>query len=153
MYFFAFNLEKFTRDRIFYTGSARGARDKYEVWAPLSIRWAHTERMTGLFWGRIEQTSKPNAPHSVYKRIFDNIVDVNQHPHRVNWRQKTNIESVKLQAEVLQEWVTKCGTTREAVTTSVTAIYMLMSKTRVLLTSTITTSTITTTTTTVWPKV
>ena len=32
MYFFAFNLEKFTPDRIFYTGSARGARDKYEVW-------------------------------------------------------------------------------------------------------------------------
>ena len=31
MYFFAFNLEKFTPDRIFYTGSARGARDKYEV--------------------------------------------------------------------------------------------------------------------------
>ena len=30
--FFAFNLEKFTPDRIFYTGSARGARDKYEVW-------------------------------------------------------------------------------------------------------------------------
>ena len=29
--FFAFNLEKFTPDRIFYTGSARGARDKYEV--------------------------------------------------------------------------------------------------------------------------
>ena len=32
MYFFAFNLEKFTPDRNFYTGSARGARDKYEVW-------------------------------------------------------------------------------------------------------------------------
>ena len=31
--FFAFNLEKFTPDRIFYTGSARGARDKYEVWS------------------------------------------------------------------------------------------------------------------------
>jgi len=31
--FLAFNLEKFTPDRIFYTGSARGARDKYEVWA------------------------------------------------------------------------------------------------------------------------
>ena len=31
MYFLAFNLEKFTPDRIFYTGSARGARDKYEV--------------------------------------------------------------------------------------------------------------------------
>ena len=31
MYFFAFNLEKFTPDRIFYTGGARGARDKYEV--------------------------------------------------------------------------------------------------------------------------
>ena len=30
--FLAFNLEKFTPDRIFYTGSARGARDKYEVW-------------------------------------------------------------------------------------------------------------------------
>ena len=29
--FFAFNLEKFTPDRNFYTGSARGARDKYEV--------------------------------------------------------------------------------------------------------------------------
>ena len=29
--FFAFNLEKFTPDRIFYTGNARGARDKYEV--------------------------------------------------------------------------------------------------------------------------
>merc|ERR1739844_281502 len=29
--FFAFNLEKYTPDRIFYTGSARGARDKYEV--------------------------------------------------------------------------------------------------------------------------
>ena len=28
----AFNLEKFTPDRIFYTGSARGARDNYEVW-------------------------------------------------------------------------------------------------------------------------
>ena len=34
--FFAFNLEKFTPDRIFYTGSARGARDKYEVWASSS---------------------------------------------------------------------------------------------------------------------
>ena len=32
MYFFAFNLEKYTPDRIFYTGSARGARDNYEVW-------------------------------------------------------------------------------------------------------------------------
>ena len=32
MYFFAFNLEKFTPDRIFYTASARGACDKYEVW-------------------------------------------------------------------------------------------------------------------------
>ena len=31
MYFFAFNLEKITPDRMFYTGSARGARDKYEV--------------------------------------------------------------------------------------------------------------------------
>ena len=30
--FFALNLEKFTPDRNFYTGSARGARDKYEVW-------------------------------------------------------------------------------------------------------------------------
>ena len=29
--FFAFNLEKFTPDRNFYTGSARGARDNYEV--------------------------------------------------------------------------------------------------------------------------
>ena len=29
--FFAFNLEKFTPDRNFYTGSARGARDKYQV--------------------------------------------------------------------------------------------------------------------------
>ena len=32
MQLFAFNLEKFTLDRIFYTGTARGARDKYEVW-------------------------------------------------------------------------------------------------------------------------
>ena len=31
MYFLAFNLEKFTPDRIFYTGNARGARDKYEA--------------------------------------------------------------------------------------------------------------------------
>ena len=29
--FFVFNLQKFTPHRIFYTGSARGARDKYEV--------------------------------------------------------------------------------------------------------------------------
>ena len=29
--FFAFNLEKFTPDIFFYTGTARGARDKYEV--------------------------------------------------------------------------------------------------------------------------
>ena len=32
MHFLAFNLEKFTPDRFFYTGTARGARDKYEVW-------------------------------------------------------------------------------------------------------------------------
>ena len=32
MYFFSFNLEKFTPDRIFYTGSARNVRDKYEVY-------------------------------------------------------------------------------------------------------------------------
>ena len=31
MHFLAFNLEKFTPDRFFYTGTARGARDKYEV--------------------------------------------------------------------------------------------------------------------------
>ena len=31
MPFFAFNLEKFTPDIFFYTGTARGARDKYEV--------------------------------------------------------------------------------------------------------------------------
>ena len=31
MQFFAFNLENFTPDRFFYTGTARGARDKYEV--------------------------------------------------------------------------------------------------------------------------
>ena len=37
MYFFAFNLEKFTPDRIFYTGSARGARDKYEVCAQFAV--------------------------------------------------------------------------------------------------------------------
>ena len=32
MQFFAFNLENFTPDRIFYTGPACGACDKYEVW-------------------------------------------------------------------------------------------------------------------------
>ena len=31
MQLFAFNLENFTLDRFFYTGTARGARDKYEV--------------------------------------------------------------------------------------------------------------------------
>ena len=31
MQFSAFNLENFTPDRFFYTGTARGARDKYEV--------------------------------------------------------------------------------------------------------------------------
>ena len=31
--FFAFNLENFTPDRIFYTGAACGACDKYEVWS------------------------------------------------------------------------------------------------------------------------
>ena len=36
MYFFAFNLEKYTPDRIFYTGRARGARDNYEVWVDLA---------------------------------------------------------------------------------------------------------------------
>ena len=30
--FFAFNLEHFTQDRIFYTGTACGACNKYEVW-------------------------------------------------------------------------------------------------------------------------
>ena len=35
MNFFAFSLEKFTPDRIFYTGNARGARDKYEVWVSI----------------------------------------------------------------------------------------------------------------------
>ena len=40
MQFFAFNLENFTPDRFFYTGTACGACDKYEVcaawytWAP-----------------------------------------------------------------------------------------------------------------------
>ena len=37
MYFFAFNLEKYTPDRIFYTGSARGARDNYEVCDRLEV--------------------------------------------------------------------------------------------------------------------
>ena len=32
MYFFCVQSGKFTPDRNFYTGSARGARDKYEVW-------------------------------------------------------------------------------------------------------------------------
>ena len=40
---FSLNLEKFTPDRNFYTGTARGARDKYEVWAGASdlALWSH----------------------------------------------------------------------------------------------------------------
>ena len=36
MKFFAFNLENFTPDRIFYTGTARGTCDKYVVCAGLN---------------------------------------------------------------------------------------------------------------------
>ena len=32
MYCYALNLEKFTTERNFYTGSARGAREQYQVW-------------------------------------------------------------------------------------------------------------------------
>ena len=42
MHFLAFNLEKFTPDRFFYTGTARGARDKYEVWARLFAAHDHS---------------------------------------------------------------------------------------------------------------
>ena len=41
--FFAFNLEKFTPDRIFYTGSARGARDKYEVCVEVGENYEYVE--------------------------------------------------------------------------------------------------------------
>ena len=51
MQLFAFNLEKFTQDRFFYTGTARGARDKYEVWykpeALASLWGASTSRVAG----------------------------------------------------------------------------------------------------------
>ena len=40
MQFSAFNLENFTPDRFFYTGTARGARDKYEVWTQ-DGQWTH----------------------------------------------------------------------------------------------------------------
>ena len=44
MHFFAFNLEKFTPDIFFYTGTARGARDKYEVWTPDYSQSRHLHR-------------------------------------------------------------------------------------------------------------
>ena len=39
--FFAFILEKFTPDRKIYTGTARGARDKYEVCPEGAISLGH----------------------------------------------------------------------------------------------------------------
>ena len=66
MYFFAFNLEKFTPDRICYTGSARGARDKYEVWVVVmvvmvvrkrQIQWSNDDRAVHQFSGSVALAS------------------------------------------------------------------------------------------------
>ena len=70
-FFFAFNLEKFTPDRIFYTGSARGARDKYEVWEqPICTLVTFLEKdkivgktdILGLQWYKTKLANCANSP-------------------------------------------------------------------------------------------
>ena len=49
---FVFNLENSTSDRIFYTGTAHGARDIYQVCLPVHITAVHT--------GTFENAQRPN---------------------------------------------------------------------------------------------
>ena len=48
MQFFTFNLENFTPHRIFYTGAACGACDKYEVWFTRISRFIRITIFTGI---------------------------------------------------------------------------------------------------------
>jgi len=63
----AFNLEKFTPDRNFYTGSARGARDKYEVCNRVDVVF---KNVASLWLPRI--LNRSNTAQQIKDKQFDN---------------------------------------------------------------------------------
>ena len=89
MYFFAFNLEKFTPDRNFYTGSARGARDNYEVClCPLDVVTFFFIHYTLIRFGTLEGVEKVTLKDALLK-ICHMELDLTQNLNKMfeftNW--------------------------------------------------------------------
>ena len=74
MHFLAFNLEKFTPDRFFYTGTARGARDKYEVWGKdATMTWSFRVQALEFLRLNMQHLTQSNSIF-LLRRLFKEMI-------------------------------------------------------------------------------